>query len=70
MYQAVYKCRLCGKVFQYDKTYKRNSALRKIWSFNDNIPYISNNMQYTVHDCQDGSIGLADFIGFRKVEEC
>lgn len=75
MYQAVYKCRLCGETF-FDKKIKA----RKIEDFS--ITNILAQMEQTVliekpnradlhrfHNCQDGSCGFADFHGFKKVGE-
>lgn len=75
MYQAVYKCRLCGKEI-LDKKIK----IRKIEDFT--ITNILAQKEQTVfyekpnnvdlhrmHDCADSSLGFADFLGFRKTEE-
>lgn len=75
MYQAVYKCRLCGEEF-FDKKIKSI----KIEDFS--ITNILAQMEQTVliekpnradlhrlHNCKDGSCGFADFQGFKKVEE-
>lgn len=75
MYQAVYKCRLCGEDF-FDKKIKSS----KIEDFT--ITNILTMMEQTVligkpnhadlhrfHNCKDGSCGFADFQGFKKTEE-
>lgn len=75
MYQAVYKCRLCGKEI-LDKKIK----IRKIEDFT--ITNILAQKEQTVfygkpnnvdlhrmHDCANGSLGFADFQGFKKMEE-
>lgn len=66
MYQAVYKCRLCGKMFLTDKEYKKGSAVRKMIRIDINTPY--SNRGNEIHYCTDGNIGFADFMGFKKVE--
>ncbi len=69
MYKAIYKCRLCGEKFRIknDKLYKEKAAVRKIWKLSMNIPYTANNIEFEIHSCQDGSLGVADFQGFKKV---
>ncbi len=71
MYQAIYKCRLCGEKFRIknDKLYKEKVAVKKIWKLSINIPYTTNDIEFEIHRCQDGSLGLADFQGFKKSEE-
>lgn len=74
MYQAVYKCRLCGEDF-FDKKIKAS----RIEDF-----IITNTLaqmqqatligkpNYTdlhrLHNCKDGSFGFSDFKGFKKTE--
>lgn len=74
-YRAIYKCRLCGEEFEKEKVdYKRAIAAVLCLgmfgneSFDDSTTDIS---VYRVidHNCKDGSMGLADFLGFRKVED-
>lgn len=68
MYQAIYKCRMCGETFPAGKLYKEKAAVRKIWDLEMNIPYWLSSIEFDIHYCQDGSFGLADFMGFKKVE--
>ena len=74
-YRAIYKCRLCGEEFEKEKVdHKRAVAavlclgMLENESFDDPTTDIS---IYRVidHKCEDGSMGLADFLGFRKVED-
>ena len=72
IYKAMYKCRLCGKVYE-DGTVagKRNVAVKEIslLLFGSKIGKpISLSMQ-TLHFCDSynkGDIGVADFIGWKE----
>lgn len=73
-YRAIYKCRLCGEEFSdslmdekevdkcskvfWEGKYRYRSVSRR-----NDIP------KEKFHFCKDDSIGLADFLGFRKVED-
>lgn len=59
-YQAIYKCRLCGK--EYVAKIIAGSEML----ITDETEFCSAKM-HRVHICDDGSFGLADFQGFRKV---
>jgi len=69
MYQAIYKCRLCGEKFQIGKLYTENGVIRKSTKLSMILPLIPSDRGYTCHYCQENCIGIADFIGFGKVEE-
>ena len=60
MYQSVYKCRLCGEVFGHF-TFSKAQAQEVL---NENC-----HNAWEEHKCSDGSIGFADFQGFKKVGE-
>lgn len=75
MYQAIYKCRLCGEKF-FDEKIKSE----KTEDFS--ITNILAQMEQTVliekpnradlhrlHNCKDGSCGFSDFQGFKKVDD-
>jgi len=51
-YRPIYKCRLCGARYGVDRV----EDLKKIDTSKE------------VHQCVDGGVGLADFIGFEPVE--
>ena len=75
-YRAIYKCRLCGEEF-----YGMSFCESDISTFYAITTFImgsnSCEMLYKAppqiiyakkqHSCKDGSLGLADFMGFRKV---
>lgn len=77
-YRAIYKCRLCGEEFEGMSFYENdNSPFYAMTVFTSgsnsfamgykeppNILYMREQ-----HNCKDGSYGMADFLGFRKVEE-
>lgn len=73
MYQAVYKCRLCGEEFRENET--KESKIQTInipFSINENIKHTEfpiNIFKHTIHYCKDGSIGFSEFQGFKKVED-
>lgn len=74
MYQAIYKCRLCGKKIIEDipehakiriSTILGCEHEQEIYRHMD----VENLGQTTLHNCEDGSLGFVDFQGFKKVEE-
>lgn len=68
-YRAIYKCRLCGKIFANGKKRTENKSLNKIVNLSTVSPLFPHDKGYIPHGCKDGSIGLAEFLGFRKVDE-
>lgn len=71
-YQAVYKCRLCRE------QYVAGEAMNKKVCFDTLLYIVSRDPQKTIkssfeqqdiHTCDDGSYSLADFYGFKAVEE-
>lgn len=73
MYQAVYKCRLCGEEFKDCTTGEEiaqaaNIALAVVGNTN-HVKCARNIYKNTTHYCQDGSFGFADFQGFKKTED-
>lgn len=70
-YSAVYKCRLCGEVFstrEFDKDTARFACTGL--AIAEHIPdqytgfHLFRNLE---HFCKDGSYGIADIQGFKKV---
>ncbi len=68
MYQAIYKCRLCGEEFQIGKLYTEKGVLKKVARLSVIIPFVPSDRGYTAHYCQKGCFGIADFQGFKKSE--
>lgn len=72
-YQAIYKCRLCGEEYVGCGTGSENIALASICGLTSKEYFYPKGSGIGVHrvdchNCKDGSFGLADFMGFRKVE--
>ena len=74
MYMAIYKCRLCGKEFCHSGTGDRDTAATAamytvLESSGITPQFESPNapMQFEFHSCKDGSYGMADFQGMKKV---
>ena len=72
-YRAIYKCRLCGEEFGSAKTGSADIAIKhmvSVTSWSKPTEYIGAPItETTMHSCKGGSMGLADFLGFRKVED-
>lgn len=74
-YNAIYKCRLCGKIFsqKFDEM-EEDNALHIINCLIleentqlGNQPYFGH--RYDNHVCEDGSFGFCDFLGMKKCIE-
>lgn len=73
-YRAIYKCRMCGEeivgVTICDKEdveiQMKNTCVFSSDFFNPKTAHREN--RAIPHMCKDGSYGLAEFLGFRKVE--
>ena len=70
-YQAIYKCRLCGEEFKAAVTGSADIAIKNMVIMTaecDAKQKILNPVtKLHMHSCRDGSMGLANFLGFRKV---
>lgn len=67
-YKAVYKCRCCGKVFDSPMRTGKNTAVNSIMSMC--VGSVFQNVRINdLHLCENGNIGLADFIGWQKEEK-
>lgn len=73
-YRAIYKCRMCGEEYsgiQVNSTIAFAATVAFGCGAAESFDLLSmNTVIYKTnnHECKDGSLGLADFIGFRKVE--
>lgn len=71
--KALYKCRLCRK--EFDETIELKDCKIKSVSFDKQILFIDevlNTNTYAIknqHNCEDGSIGFADFLGLKRYVE-
>ena len=72
-YRAIYKCRLCGEEFVSAITGSAYIVIKNMVIMTaecDVKQKILNPVtKLSMHSCKDGSMGLADFLGFRKVGE-
>lgn len=72
-YKAIYKCRMCGEEFISAATGSVDVAIKnmvKVTTGCEIKQFIGCPVNATsMHSCSDGSLGLADFLGFRKVED-
>lgn len=66
-YQAIYKCRLCGEEYGGGCTGAAIAISETTKIAVDGVGIYRVRLRST-HNCDDGSFGLADFMGFRKVE--
>ena len=73
-YRATYKCRLCGEEIQRTSTRDKEDVeiqMKNTCAFSSEFfnPKTAHREARAIpHMCIDGSIGLAEFLGFRKVE--
>ena len=71
--RAIYKCRLCGEEFVSAITGSADIVIKNMVIMTaecDVKQKILNPVtKLSMHSCKDGSMGLADFLGFRKVGE-
>ena len=70
--KAVYKCRLCGQEFKDCETGRDIAFILTVGVTSCEYYTIKGQLtfhRYIVHNCKDGSIGFADFRGFKKEEE-
>lgn len=72
-YRAIYKCRLCGEEFVSAATTSADIAIKHMLIVTVQykpLEFIGTPVtKISMHSCKDGSMGLADFLGFRKVED-
>lgn len=75
MYQAVYKCRLCGENF-FDKKIKAKRiddfVITNTLAQMEQIVLVGKPNHadlHRLHNCKDDSCGFSDFQGFKKLEE-
>lgn len=72
-YRAIYKCRLCGEEFVSAITGSADIVIKNMVIMTaecDVKQKILNPVtKLSMHSCKGGSMGMADFLGFRKVGE-
>lgn len=70
-YRAVFKCRLCGGLYSSAGTKNKELAIRETTYLCLGIPCkepCAPGMT-EVHTCEDGSFGIADFLGWKWQEK-
>lgn len=69
-YLAIFKCRLCGETFVAKEAGGRQTALRTaIFASMGKMPEPNAPTMNDIHTCEDGSIGISDFIGYKEKGE-
>lgn len=74
LFHGIYKCRLCGELFESIATASENTAIESVsGAAYDGKWYpkgcgIGSHVR-DVHHCKDGSLGIGDFQGFKKEED-
>lgn len=72
-YISVYRCRLCGEKFETVGTTNKNLAEKIMARVANPAQHLPGSEPppdldlYSVHHCESGGIGLADFEGFAKI---
>lgn len=73
-YKAQYRCRLCGEIYQSDE--KTEIKIQAGYALMEALFHTKFTYEiglhpriYDIHDCSDGSFGVADFIGMKNVDK-
>ena len=76
VYRAIYKCRLCGKVFFNAGTDCKDTASKAAMytvlessGITPQFEFPDAPTQFDFHNCKDGGYGMSDFLGMKKVQE-
>lgn len=66
-YLAMFKCRLCGETFAAKEAGGRQTALHTaIFASIGKEPEPNAPTLNDIHICEDGGIGISDFIGYKE----
>lgn len=66
-YKAMYKCRCCGETYESGITGNSDIAFRAVLDITlGQHTIIQAPTATSVHCCESGSFGLADFIGLKR----
>lgn len=68
-YKAKYLCRLCKKEYRTGITAGRAVASKETILILHNLGKPDSPTLLTVHYCDNGGIGVADFIGWERVDD-
>ena len=74
LFHGIYKCRLCGELFEPIMTASENTAIESVSGAAYDGKWYSKGCGFgahvrDVHHCKDGSWGIGDFQGFKKEED-
>lgn len=67
-YLGMYKCRLCGKEYEACVTGSSDIVVKHFIGLETPVKQLQQVTLTGMHSCEDGSYGLADFQGFKKVD--
>lgn len=66
-YSALFKCRLCGETFAASEAGGRKVAEKAaIFASMGKVSEPQAPALHDIHICQNGGIGIADFLGFKE----
>lgn len=69
-YDALFKCRLCGETFATSTAGGRKAAEKAaIYASMGEVSEPQAPALHDIHICDNGGIGIADFIGFKEMED-
>ena len=63
-YRTLFKCRLCGELYEDGATMSKNIALNATILASLGKSEINDPSLYGVHCCKNGGYGISDFLGF------
>lgn len=69
MYNGIYKCRICGKIYTRCGTYNKDLVINNFIKLTTRVTVQQEPGYadlYDMHSCENGSFGLADFQGYEK----
>lgn len=66
-YRAIYKCRLCGEVFEAHEL--KDIFESQTYCSSMCCQHSGGNFPYEFHICNNEDVGFADFVGCKKVED-
>ncbi len=66
--RVYYKCRLCGEIYS-DQTIPKNRSLPVMAQLVLSEKSETQVIRYSVHNCDHGEMGFADFIGMKEEKD-
>lgn len=69
-YSAIFKCRLCGETFTAAEAGDRKTAMQAaLFASMGKAPETQAPTLHDIHVCDNGGIGISDFLGFKQEGE-